>query len=157
MREAKAGRFSAQRAVDELRKLWTEAIGGEYRDDDPDEFNRLLRDAIALADANGTVDELRARVGGFTSVENMSSAERAMAPGGLWHPDTLRAKLMPATGRYRLVSARELAQPVPPMRWLVRGMWPELSAGVLGGEKENVENMDPAGDGDCGCRGHGFV
>ena len=58
MREGKAGRFPVQRAVDELQHQWQTAIGGEYRNDDPDEFNRLLRDAIAVADADGTVEEL---------------------------------------------------------------------------------------------------
>ena len=53
MRKAKAGRFPAQHAVDALRYLWTEAIGGEYRNDDPDEFNRLLRDAVAAATRMG--------------------------------------------------------------------------------------------------------
>ena len=144
MREAKAGRYPAERAVNELRKLWTDAIGGEYRNDDPDEFDRLLRDAIAAADADGTVDELRARAGGFTSVENMGRAEQAMAPGGPWHVDTLwpATKTDAANSRYRLVSARELAQPVEPMRWLVRGIWPERSAGVLAGDKKSMNTWN---------------
>ena len=61
MREAKAGRIPAERARDALRYLWTEAIGGEYRADDPDEFGRMLRDAINAADNDGTVEELWAR------------------------------------------------------------------------------------------------
>lgn len=50
LREAKAGRFSATSAVDGLRERWEAAIGGEYRDGDPDEFNRMVRDGVALAD-----------------------------------------------------------------------------------------------------------
>ncbi|WP_165797871.1 phage/plasmid primase, P4 family [Mycolicibacter virginiensis] len=50
LREAKAGRFSATAAVDGLRERWEAAIGGEYRDGDPDEFIRMVRDGVALAD-----------------------------------------------------------------------------------------------------------
>jgi putative DNA primase/helicase len=60
MREAKAGRFGAQRAVDELRSRWQQAIGNEYRSGDPDEFDRMIRDAVVIADRN-TAEELRER------------------------------------------------------------------------------------------------
>lgn len=58
MREAKAGCFPAQHAADTLRDVWQAAIGGEYRAGDVDEFDRMLRDAIHVADNDGTVDEL---------------------------------------------------------------------------------------------------
>lgn len=54
MREAKAGRFPAQRAADGLRYLWDEAVAGEHR---PDEFDRMLAAAIHVADSY-TIDEL---------------------------------------------------------------------------------------------------
>jgi hypothetical protein len=44
--------------------------------------------------------------------------------------------------RYRLVSARELAEPVEPTRWLVRGVWPERSAGVLAGDKKSMKTWN---------------
>ena len=44
--------------------------------------------------------------------------------------------------RYRLVSARELAEPVEPIRWLVRGIWPERSAGVLAGDKKSLKTWN---------------
>ena len=62
MREAKAGCFPAQTAADELRAAWQHAIGGEYRDGDIDEFDRMLADAIHNADNDGTVEELWERV-----------------------------------------------------------------------------------------------
>lgn len=65
MREAKAGRFPARQAADALRERWTHGIGGQYRNDDPDEFDRMLRDAIAVADADGTPEELAARAHRF--------------------------------------------------------------------------------------------
>ena len=137
MREAKAGRFPAKRAVDELHKRWTDSIGGEYRDGDTDEFDRMLRDAIARADADGTVEELRARAHRFTSLETYRNACDGI---NSWAPKLIDA---PATNsRFRLVSARELAEQVTPMRWLVRGIWPERSAGVLGGDKKSLKTWN---------------
>lgn len=44
--------------------------------------------------------------------------------------------------RFALVSAAELAQPVPPMRWLVRGVWPENSHGPLAGAKKSLKSWN---------------
>jgi len=44
--------------------------------------------------------------------------------------------------RFRGVSAAELAAPVTPMRWLVRGAWPQRSAGVLAGEKKTFKTWN---------------
>ncbi|WP_235658022.1 phage/plasmid primase, P4 family [Mycobacteroides abscessus] len=57
-REAKAGCFGAREAIDELKALWCNAIGGQSRDGDADEFDRMVRDAIAAADAEGTPEQL---------------------------------------------------------------------------------------------------
>lgn len=47
-----------------------------------------------------------------------------------------------SNGRYCLVLAAELAEPVEPMRWLVRGIWPERSAGVLAGDKKSMKTWN---------------
>lgn len=47
-----------------------------------------------------------------------------------------------ANSRFQLVSARELAQAVEPVRWLVRGIWPERSAGVLAGDKKSMKTWN---------------
>jgi hypothetical protein len=78
MREAKAGRFPAQRAVDALQKLWNQATRGRE-----DEFNRAVRDAIARADAE-SVDELRARAHGFSDVETYRNVMAAFESGTGW-------------------------------------------------------------------------
>ena len=142
MREAKAGRFPAKRAVDALRYLWTEAIGGEYRDDDPDEFDRLLRDAIAAADADGTVAELWARAHG-TDVEGMSRAERALAPGGRWHPDTWEANLntepepQPQPDADSRHATRCLADVEPvAVTWLWKGWLPSAKVSLFEGDSD---------------------
>ncbi len=41
--------------------------------------------------------------------------------------------------RFRLVTARELAEPVPAMRWLIEGVWPLGSYGPLAGEKKTLK------------------
>lgn len=61
MREAKGGCFPAQKAHDELKDLWENAIGGQARNGDGDEWNRMVRDAIHTADAEGTREQLWAR------------------------------------------------------------------------------------------------
>ncbi|OAN40340.1 hypothetical protein A4X20_14565 [Mycolicibacterium iranicum] len=137
MREAKAGRFSAKQAASALRDRWTDAIGGQYRGDDPDEFDRMLRDAIAVADADGTREELLARAHGFVDLDIGRAALNGIDS---WAPTIMNAP--GETGRFRLVSARELGQPIKPMRWLVRGIWPERSAGVLGGDKKALKTWN---------------
>lgn len=41
--------------------------------------------------------------------------------------------------RFKTVSAADLARPVPAMRWLVQGVWPEGSYGTLAGEKKTLK------------------
>lgn len=57
--------------------------------------------------------------------------------------ERLTAEMERATGQarepFRTISAAELAGPVPAMRWLVRGVWPEGSYGVLAGEKKTLK------------------
>src|SRR4029077_13346341 len=57
-REAKAGCFAAQRAIDTLTEMWAEAVGGTYRGTDADELNRMVHDALFAADNDGTPEEL---------------------------------------------------------------------------------------------------
>lgn len=60
-------------------------------------------------------------------------------------PWTGTAEVAPAAAtaeRFALISAQGLAQPVPPMRWLVKGIWPEKSYGVLAGEKKTLKTYN---------------
>ena len=54
LREAKAGRFPAQLAIDDLRGRWDAAVDGGARD--PDEFNRMVRDAVPIADEDDAAE-----------------------------------------------------------------------------------------------------
>jgi hypothetical protein len=150
-RDAIAGYYPARRLTDELSEAFHAAYEtprpGRRSAPGPDEFICAAR-YVAAEERDTDPEQLRARKNGFVDVENQGRADRALAPGGLWHPDTLWPRLCadqpaPATsGRYRLVSARELAQPVAPMRWLVRGIWPERSAGVLAGDKKSMKTWN---------------
>lgn len=85
----------------------------------------------------------------------------ALRPGGLWHPDTpypgqnredLRARGLidddgnaverEAPALFAPVSAVALAEPVPPMEWLIRGVWPRNSFGPMGGEKKTLKTYN---------------
>jgi hypothetical protein len=101
MREAKAGRFPAQLAVNALQKLWNQATRGRE-----DEFNRAVRDAIARADAE-SVDELRARTHGFSDIETYRNAMAAFENGTGWWLTLIDADL-PANDEAFWTSCQEL-------------------------------------------------
>lgn len=149
-RDAIAGYYPARRLTDALGEsfhgAYVKPMPGRRPRPESDEFISAAR-YVAAEEGGADPEELRARKDGFSNVENFKLAQRALAPGGRWHPDTFdeRLRALPVEpaddsgGRYRLVSARELAEPVEPMRWLVRGIWPERSAGVLAGDKKSMK------------------
>ena len=124
-------------ALGALRADFVEAVW-----DDPERGSR----EVAAAE----FDRMRMNGGQLAAAKSAEElalfgvALKALAPGGLWHPDTLWSdnKTDTTNSRYRLVSARELAEPVRPMRWLVRGIWPERSAGVLAGDKKSMKTWN---------------
>ncbi|ASL14688.1 hypothetical protein MYCOZU2_02274 [Mycobacterium intracellulare subsp. chimaera] len=118
----------------------------------------FLRDQFIGAvgpDRNGGADEAAAEFDGMVAWAarvcrpDVFYATRAMDRNMAAHgepirlndttPDDVPEPANDSGGRYRLVSARELAEPVEPMRWLVRGIWPERSAGVLAGDKKSMK------------------
>ena len=57
-----------------------------------------------------------------------------------FHEALKHARAAPeARERFVPVSAADLAQPVPPMEWLVKGVWPAGSYGTLAGEKKTLK------------------
>lgn len=56
-----------------------------------------------------------------------------------WQPTVADEEI---ASRFALVSAAELAKPVPPMRWLVKGVWPEKSHGPLAGAKKSLKSWN---------------
>ncbi|MFA4083448.1 AAA family ATPase [Mycobacteroides salmoniphilum] len=131
-------------ALAELRREFVDAVSADRGDRTTAEaeYDRMVIGAGRLA-AGKTATELA----------SLAAALTAMEPGGHWHPEALWPRtdsadrvgggaVPTALSRFRLVSARELAEPVEPMRWLVRGIWPERSAGVLAGEKKSLKTWN---------------
>ena len=123
-----AGTGNALKALqaDFVEAVWDDPERGS-REVAGAEFDRMKVNGAQLAAAK-SAEELA----------NFGAALKAVAPKGIWHPDTLWPDEREHQ-RFRLVSAKELAEPVEPMRWLVRGIWPAGSAGVLAGEKKSMK------------------
>lgn len=98
-REARAGCYSFSGAVDQIRAAAAQSYARRGRTLDEPDFDALVGYAVAQA-LGEPIPELRrrvARANGFASPTTLRLAERALAPGGRWHPDTPREQ------RYRLV------------------------------------------------------
>ncbi|MDV7088670.1 AAA family ATPase [Rhodococcus opacus] len=129
---------------------------------------RILREEYVRAVAGARGSEATARREFTASVTDGSMMAatincgteiyEAFQPGGTWHKDTpyrgrnrkqaRKLGLIDKEGnavqkpRFSPVSAKELAQPVPPMEWLVQGMWPRNSFGPAGGEKKTLKTYN---------------
>lgn len=97
LREAKAGRFAAEMAVDELRGRWEAAVDGEMRESG--EFHRMVRDAAPLIDeedANELWDRAHRnrwpspRTPQKVAHEVIARAERDGRPVAHWRGEWLR-------------------------------------------------------------------
>ncbi|WP_416063034.1 AAA family ATPase [Rhodococcus indonesiensis] len=130
-------------AVEVVKTAFVQALGAERGvATAQSEFDRSLKGAAEIVAAAGP------------------SVAHAFQPGGVWHSDSrwipagdgggllVRGESgsagddQPSVRRFATVSARELAQPVPPMEWLVRGVWPRRSFGPMGGEKKTLKSYN---------------
>ncbi|WP_412475543.1 AAA family ATPase [Gordonia sp. LUNF6] len=120
-REAAAGCYPATDALALLQDAFHESFEWEGRSPDgrsrpgPDEFYRTARWAAAHAKLADPADTL-ARLD--------------------------RGKTRPDAKRFELVPASALAEPVPPMEWLIKGVWPRGSFGPMGGEKKTLKSYN---------------
>ena len=162
-REAVAGLYPAREAYARLEAAWEAAFlrrsanangsAGARERPAQNEFQELAEWAAAQA---GLADrkETRARLSDAGS-ELPEFVRAALGPGGLWHSDTphpghnrehLRALELiderKAAVSFLPVSAAILAEPVPPMEWLIRGVWPRNSFGPMGGEKKTLKTYN---------------
>ncbi|ORA58702.1 hypothetical protein BST23_25320 [Mycolicibacterium elephantis] len=72
------------------------------------------------------------RISGGAEVEKRSNgATLEDSEADLWGDDTV-----PAWEKFPLVDANQLAAPIKPARWLVKGVWIERSSGVVAGKKK---------------------
>ncbi|SHP12881.1 Bifunctional DNA primase/polymerase, N-terminal [Mycobacteroides abscessus subsp. abscessus] len=151
--EARTGLYPFADAVAEIesaaRASYTE------RGDDFDahigshEYNRLIVNGVKFA-LSRPIEDLRAEAnrqfgtdhrdgrGMFENLDRILSTRSSKKVAG--QPNN--AVEMQLRERFSLESAFELSQPVPPMRWLVRNVWPENSAGVLAGEKKTFKSWN---------------
>lgn len=107
---------------------------------DSADFARSVSAAVYAANAE-SLPELEARYAKRLADEE--AKRRAEAGVGDWLQGVrIDGAGAMTPGRFRLVSARELGQRIKPMRWLVRGIWPERSAGVLGGDKKALKTWN---------------
>lgn len=101
-REARAGCYSFGRAVNQIRAAAEHSYTARGRALDDTDFDRSVAYAVAQAEAVAFVALRRrvARAHRFSSPETLRLAERALAPGGRWHPgrrdnDGLQASWVP--------------------------------------------------------------
>lgn len=146
-REARQGRYPARTATERLRAAYLDAFseaeangselnGGKRRETPEREFQRLAEWAAGQAEAvpQAAIDK-RAEIWKVDPV-----VADAFAPGGAWHRGKPPASR--AGARFQLISAAQLAEPVPPMEWLIRGVWPRRSFGPMGGEKKTLKTYN---------------
>lgn len=145
---ARVGWYPWATAVAEIASAARDSYAQRGLAFDEAEFKRSVRSAVHAAHAENLPDLESRAERRLAQRASQTRAQRAMAPGGRWHPDTLwppeqaDSSAPVATARYRLVSASELARPIEPIRWLVRGIWPEGSAGVLAGDKKSMKTWN---------------
>lgn len=137
---ASEGHAGVKAALDEVMgAAWPAAVGKR----DVETLNAEVGRSMA-----GALDKIQPlwRMGnGEDYAPDDTCRVRARVEAGEFDCDAWAEKARRAperTGRFCLVSARELAEPVEPIRWLVRGIWPERSAGVLAGDKKSLKTWN---------------
>lgn len=151
--EARIGLYPFAQAIAEIESAARQSY--EARGDDfdahigPHEYNRLIVNGVKFA-LSRPIEDLRAEAnrqfgtdhrdgrGMFENLDRILSTRSSKMVAGQ-HNNAVEMQLRE---RFSLESAFELSQPVPPMRWLVRNVWPENSAGVLAGEKKTFKSWN---------------
>lgn len=127
-----------------------EAVGDSVGHD-RDEFQRSLTGALRVVAGDPEYVPLNHYSGG------------AFEPGGIWGPasgwitneDGTRSRGLLSEGsdeeavgvsavleRFPLVGAAEMARPIPPIEWLIRGAWPRKSFGPIAGAKKTLKSYN---------------
>lgn len=151
--EARIGLYPFADAVAEIESAARHSYEARGEDFDthigPHEYNRLIVNGVKFA-LSRPIEDLRAEAnrqfgtdhrdgrGMFENLDRILSTRSSKKVAG--QPNN--AVEMQLRERFSLESAFELSQPVPPMRWLVRNVWPENSAGVLAGEKKTFKSWN---------------
>ncbi|MCX2714230.1 AAA family ATPase [Mycolicibacterium sp. J2] len=157
--EARIGFYPFDRAVNEIKRAAAESYRLRGEDFDAHigvgEYARLVANAVGSANSRSFA-QLRAeadREYGTDSRDgiDLRPALRLIAGSDLPSETdsepcggdrSATAASAAVRARFSGVSAAELGAPVEPMRWLVRGVWPQRSAGVLAGEKKTFKTWN---------------
>jgi hypothetical protein len=124
VRDARDGHPGAQSALAAVKAAYLHETDSRGRDNEG-EWTRSLNDAIKKVAAEPVESE----------------AEDPCALYKAWRP-TQSSDAPSASPRFAWVSAVELAKPVPPMRWLVKKVWPEKSHGPLAGVRKSLKSWN---------------
>jgi len=131
---------SVQSVYDELEGAWDEAFStststkGALRvvgrtSADPEEFRALAAWAAAQAQAED-LGALQDRV------QEQIKKQRSRTFGALEGDEESDDE------RFPIITPIQLAQPVPPLEWLIRGVWPVNSYGPIGAEKKTLKSYN---------------
>jgi len=137
---------SAQSVYDELEGAWDEAFStststkGALRvvgrtSADPEEFRALAAWAAAQAQAED-LGALQDRVREQIKKQRLTPKHGSGVSGGLEGDDESD------DDRFPIIGPTQLAQPVPPLEWLIRGVWPVNSFGPIGAEKKTLKSYN---------------
>lgn len=154
-REARTGDYPWSTAVERIEVAARDAYTKRAKPFDPIDFQGLCRYAVREALAENC-DELTARTVREYGTDSRDGIDLRPALRLITGSDLLSETdtgsprvdfdggevSAPVRARFGGVSAAELAAPVEPMRWLVRGVWPQRSAGVLAGEKKTFKTWN---------------
>lgn len=122
--DAAAGLLNAKTVYDTLKSLWRETGRGRA------EFEDFIRWQVVHSEHNDhTVTITKAGRDYDKPMSTTESNDDSWADGEATEP----------WERYPLTSARTLAAPIKPVRWLVQGVWPERSAGAIAGKKKTFK------------------
>ncbi len=137
---------SAQAVYDELEGAWDEAFStststkGALRvvgrtAADPEEFRALAAWAAAQAlaeDLGALQDRVREQIKKQGLTPKHGSGKFGALEGDEESDDE----------RFPIITPTQLAQPVPPLEWLIRGVWPVNSYGPIGAEKKTLKSYN---------------
>ncbi|BBZ55900.1 AAA family ATPase [Mycolicibacterium phocaicum] len=122
--DAAAGLLNAKTVYDALKSLWRET--GRARA----EFDDFVKWQVVHSERNDHAVTITKAVRDYD--KPMSTSE---SNDDSWADD----EATEPWERYPLTSARTLAAPIKPVRWLVQGVWPERSAGAIAGKKKTFK------------------
>ncbi len=137
---------SAQSVYDELEGAWDAAFStststkGALRvvgrtTADPEEFRALAAWAAAQAQAED-LDALQVRVREQIKKQGLTPTRGPRTFGSLEGDEESDDE------RFPIITPTQLAQPVPPLEWLIRGVWPVNSYGPIGAEKKTLKSYN---------------